>query len=192
MPLFDLGGGSTEVVLADEHGCLLTASLRVGALRLRSGWICEDPPSPADLALLELRAAEALSPATTHVRRQGFDLVVLSCGTARSLLKLALAHGLQRPATTPLGPREPSLSLATLRALEQRLACLREAQRRELLGPEPRRFDTLLAGAVALRVILEQLGADQALVSNCGLREGLIADYLNKRRATSLARVVHV
>jgi exopolyphosphatase/guanosine-5'-triphosphate,3'-diphosphate pyrophosphatase len=188
MALFDLGGGSTEIVLADEHSCLLTTSLELGALRLRSMWGPQDPPTRADIVRLERRIALIVEPTLAHLRRIEFDLVVLSCGTARALLRLAHAEASDSGRPPRCGESASRLGLDQLVRLESRLAAVREARRLELAGLEPGRVDTLLTGAVALRVILERLGASQALVSSTGLREGLIADYVQKRRTTGPAR----
>jgi exopolyphosphatase / guanosine-5'-triphosphate,3'-diphosphate pyrophosphatase len=190
MALFDVGGGSTEIVLADQHACVLTASLELGALRLRSMWASQDPPSRPEMLRLERRIATIVEPTIAHVRRLGFDLVVLSCGTARTLLRLALAERADAGATAPLGEAAATLDLGVLARLEARLAALSEARRVMLAGHEPGRVDTLLTGTVALRVMLERLGAREALVTNSGLREGLIADYARKRATTGLARMV--
>jgi exopolyphosphatase/guanosine-5'-triphosphate,3'-diphosphate pyrophosphatase len=190
MALIDLGGGSTEVVLLDERSCLLTTSLDLGALRLRSMWCPQDPPSRPDLVRLERRIALIVEPTIAHLRRIGFDLVALSCGTARALLRLAQAEA-PAPGVEPAqGESAQPLALDTLGGLETRLANLREAQRVEIAGHDAGRVDTLLTGAVALRVILERLGASEALVCQTGLREGLIADYARKRRTFSLARTI--
>ena len=190
MALIDLGGGSTEIVLADQHACLLTASLELGALRLRSMWASQDPPTGPDMVRLERRIALIVEPTIAHLRRLGFDLVVLSCGTARTLLRLSLAEAADAGAATPLGPAAAMLDLDALERLETRLAALSEARRVAVAGHEPGRVDTLLTGTVALRVMLERLGTSRALVSSTGLREGLIADYVRKRPTTGLARML--
>jgi exopolyphosphatase/pppGpp-phosphohydrolase len=52
--------------------------------------------------------------------------------------------------------------------------------------------DALLPGAVALRVMLEHAGVEEALVSRAGLREGMIVDYIEKNRATDGLPLVEV
>jgi exopolyphosphatase/guanosine-5'-triphosphate,3'-diphosphate pyrophosphatase len=186
--LIDFGGGSTEVVLADDHGCLLTATLKLGALRLRGDFTWEAPPSAGDLQRLEHTVTTAIEPTLVHVRRLGFDTVVFSCGTARKLLKLARTATTPSTDSAPLRAPESRLSVATLRMLERRLSALDEGGRVALLGARMGGVDTLLPGAVALRVMLEHLGADEALVSSTGLREGMIADYAAKSRGVSFPR----
>jgi exopolyphosphatase/guanosine-5'-triphosphate,3'-diphosphate pyrophosphatase len=190
MALFDVGGGSTEAVLADEHDTLLTTSLDLGVLRLRSMWACQDPPTSADVARLERRIAQTLEPTLAHLTRLGFDVVVFSCGTARALLRLAHAQSSGAGATPPLPLPGAKLDLKSLVRLERRLARLGEDARRQLAGEDPARVDTLLTGAVALRVLMQSIGVEQAVVSNTGLREGLVTDYARKRATLQRSRIV--
>src|SRR5436189_176520 len=50
--LFDVGGGSTELILADARECYFTISLKLGVLRLRDEWQTADPPSAREVAAL--------------------------------------------------------------------------------------------------------------------------------------------
>ena len=45
--LFDLGGGSLEVILADAQELYYTASLKLGVIRLAETCPCSDPPTLA-------------------------------------------------------------------------------------------------------------------------------------------------
>lgn len=192
MALFDVGGGSTEVVVADDRSCPLTASLPLGVLRLRSHWRCEDPPGAGDLRQLEQCATDALGPTLAHIDSLGFELLVFNSGCARTLQRLAAAEHTAAGLAQPVGLPLPKLRLAALERLELRLSLLDERARRALAGSGLARADTLLTGAVALRVIMQRLDADEALISHRGLRDGLIADYLNKRSTRAQARVVGV
>src|SRR4051812_1525477 len=87
--LFDVGGGSTELILADSRECYLTVSLKLGVLRLRDEWQAADPPSAREAAALADRVRSALEPVIARVRAMGFDFVALTSGTAFALAGLA-------------------------------------------------------------------------------------------------------
>jgi exopolyphosphatase/guanosine-5'-triphosphate,3'-diphosphate pyrophosphatase len=178
--LFDFGGGSTEVLVADQRSCALTASLPVGSLRLRQQWTCSDPPTADELAALRASVAAALEPTLAHVERLGFDRVVLACGAARSLLRLGGAVAGNEVAAGAV-PHSRELSRETILQLSRRLALVRQADQAEVLGAEAGAANALLIGGVVLGAILERLGAKHAFVATGGLREGLIVDYLAQR-----------
>ena len=56
------------------------------------------------------------------------------------------------------------------------------AARTRLTGLDARRADTIYAGAVVFRTVLELAGADEATLCETALREGIIADYVASNR----------
>ena len=70
------------------------------------------------------------------------------------------------------------LTLAALDGLVERLASLPLAERQALPGLEPRRADVIVAGAVLAREILRWAGASETLVSDRGVRWGLLEELL--------------
>ena len=176
--LFDVGGGSTEVVLADARECYFTASLKLGVLRLRDEWQCADPPTARETAALADRIRGALEPTVARVKAMGFDFVALTSGTAFALAGLALRGG---SAPTAAGATKV-LGFRAICEVEKRLASLDAAERAKLPGIDARRVDTLLTGAILLRTIFQLAGVDQATLCEPALREGIIADYVAKNR----------
>lgn len=174
--IVDLGGGSTEVVVADDGGCRLATSLPLGTLRLRSEWPCTEPPSIRDLELLAERVRGILEPALRRVDALAVAQVVLSCGSARRLARLSRALLPE----LGLGAQE-QLTRETLIALRARLASLPPEGRAALIGDDPARADTLLVASIVFEVLFERMAIRRAAVSSAGLREGLVVDYLAQR-----------
>jgi exopolyphosphatase/guanosine-5'-triphosphate,3'-diphosphate pyrophosphatase len=54
--------------------------------------------------------------------------------------------------------------------------------RMKMPGLDPRRADLIVAGAVLLDTVLQQLGADEITLCDFALREGLILDYIQRNR----------
>jgi exopolyphosphatase / guanosine-5'-triphosphate,3'-diphosphate pyrophosphatase len=176
--LFDVGGGSTELILADARECYFTASLKLGVLRLRDEWQSADPPAPREAAALADRVRSAIEPTIARIKAMGFDFVALTSGTAFALAGLAgRAAGGQVN-----GGASRVLSFRALCDVERRLLTLSTAERAKLPGVDPRRADTILPGAILLRAILELAGVDEATLCEPALREGIIADYVAKNR----------
>jgi exopolyphosphatase/guanosine-5'-triphosphate,3'-diphosphate pyrophosphatase len=185
--LLDVGGGSTEVLVADRSDCFFATSLRLGALRLRDQWKCSDPPTSFEISIAHVRARALAQPTTELLGRIGFDFVALTSGTALSVARLLESDPLLRQAAAEPG-------LATLRAdelaaLEKKLASLTMAERALLPGLEPRRVDTILPGTIIIRTLLELVGVEQAIVCDSALKHGVVVDYLTRRTGTGAQRV---
>lgn len=178
--LFDLGGGSLDLLAGDARGVHASASLKLGGLRLAERWLRGDPPSPRELAALRGVVRAALAPEVARLTQAGFDLVAFCSGTAKALRAMSARQGV-KPA---------SISYAELLDWEGRLTSSSAADRREIAGLHPRRVDSIVAGVVVLRIALELTGHDRALFCRSALREGMILDYL-ARRAGDVPTAVH-
>jgi exopolyphosphatase / guanosine-5'-triphosphate,3'-diphosphate pyrophosphatase len=173
--LFDLGGGSLEIVLADAQELYFTASLKLGVIRLTESCPCSDPPSARERAHLQERVRTMLDPVISRVRAMGFDNVAFTSGTAQALGGLLRSEG-------GGGGGKSTIAVGDLAALEQKLGAMTVAARAKLPGLDARRADTIYAGAVVFRTALELAGADQAALCETALREGIIADYIASNR----------
>ena len=174
--LLDLGGGSLEIILADARECYFTDSLKLGVIRMAEEWSPSDPPTVRELGSLRDRVRRALAPVVERVVAMGFDFVSMSSGTASALASLI------EQADEGGGADPGRLSLAALAEIERKLATMTHEERSRLPGLDPRRLDTILAGAIVLRTALELSGAEDAVVSEGALREGIVADYIAKHR----------
>lgn len=187
----DIGGGSTELVLGlDDRGPrrLAATSLQLGTVRLTERHLPSDPPSPDEVQRARDQAREIL---TDGLARIGLDggatgdrgtaddgsagpgrprTVVGVAGTALSLARLH-AHGNTRRDGSDLhGQRLPRVDLEWL--ANELLG--RSRERRVLLGPiEPGRVDVLAAGALILATLVELLGADEVVVSEADVMDGV-------------------
>src|SRR5215831_13598972 len=183
--LFDLGGGSLEVILADAQELYFTASLKLGVIRLAEACPCSDPPTAHERAQLAERARSTLDPVIARVRAMGFDFVALTSGTAWALGDLIRQdrerdRDRERERDRGSGPR--TITLKGLTDLERRLGGMRVIERARLPGIDGRRADTIYAGAVVLRTALDLSGASEAVLCETALREGIVADYVATNR----------
>ena len=173
--LFDLGGGSLEIVLADAQELYFTSSLKLGVIRLAESCPCSDPPTARERAHLQERVRTMLDPVISRVCAMGFDDVAFTSGTAQALGALLRSEGGN-------GGGKSTIAVAALAALEQKLGAMTVAARAKLPGLDARRADTIYAGAVVFRTALELAGAEQATLCETALREGIIADYVVSNR----------
>jgi len=194
--LFDLGGGSLEVILADARECYFIDSLKLGVIRLSEEWGASDPPSARELAGLRASIRQSLAPVIGRITAMGFDFVALSSGTASALAALNGALGGAGGGAggggggggnggngSGRGDGTPTvLTQEALIELEQKLGRMTLEERARLPGLDARRADTILPGAMVLRAALELSGATEATLAEGAVREGIVADYIATHR----------
>ncbi len=174
--VFDIGGGSTEIVHGDaERKVHHAASLDVGSVRLTERHVKSDPPTSAERDAVVADVHRALD-AHPDLRALRSPEPIGIAGTVTTLAAVAkelavydgsLVHGLR-------------MSVAEVRAVVERLASVTLEQRRALTGMEPKRADVIVAGGLVTLTLLEALGAEGMRVSDRGVRWGLAAKLLSE------------
>jgi exopolyphosphatase / guanosine-5'-triphosphate,3'-diphosphate pyrophosphatase len=176
--MLDIGGGSTELLLADGPGIVATVSTGLGVVTLTERFLPKDPPGPTEMESLRRAVVDRLE----HVRREELsglaseDSLVGTAGTLTTLAAIDLALDPYDPARVT-GHR---LARKRVDDLLQRLASLPPAIRRQVRGLEPARADVIVAGAVVCLAVMDTLGFSDLTVSDGGLREGILLERLTE------------
>jgi exopolyphosphatase/guanosine-5'-triphosphate,3'-diphosphate pyrophosphatase len=173
--LFDIGGGSTEFVLAHGGRPAASVSLRLGVVELAERFM---GAGSLDAARYDAMASEVVTRLAAglpeSVLRHGASTLVGSAGTVTTLAALDL--GLQAyDARRVHGHR---LTRAAVEGLRRRLAALSLAERSALPCLEPGRADLIVPGTAICLAALDRLGFDALVVSDRGLREGILCEIL--------------
>jgi exopolyphosphatase/guanosine-5'-triphosphate,3'-diphosphate pyrophosphatase len=170
----DIGGGSTEYVLARGEVIEGIVSTGLGVVKLTEQYLVSDPPTVGELRKLEDTVGTRVDRLRLELPRLEDTQLVGTAGTVTTLAAIDLAlvtYDRQRVQ----GHR---LSLARVRELLDRLTPLPLQERRGVPGLESGRADIILAGAAILAVSMERLGYHELRVSNDGLREGILLDLI--------------
>jgi exopolyphosphatase/guanosine-5'-triphosphate,3'-diphosphate pyrophosphatase len=171
----DIGGGSAEVIVGDQRRHFYLDMLKLGAIRLTTLFLPGEtgPVSAERYALIQRFARNACVRAAQSVAGYKIEQAYGSSGTILNLADITAraVHG------RPRGP-DDSLGLADLRATAKLLCSLPLEKRRGVPGINPERADIIIAGAAALETLMAEFGVAELRLSERGLREGLLADYL--------------
>ena len=175
--MFDIGGGSTEVMTGTLREPLFRHSFNIGTVRLLQMFPSADEADP--------RAFEG---ARAHIRGifndipapQGFTYTGIG-GTATALAALDLelteydaerVHG-------------HVLSIETVKRLEAMLMSKTKRQREQIAGLPEKKADVIVFGAMLCREFMEKAGADRIVVSDSDNMEGYLKLKLNLVAAAS-------
>lgn len=175
----DIGGGSTEFILDRPGRAPIVRSIDIGVVRLTERMLLHDPPTERE----RQAAYEMIKKETEQVRAWLGDFSGATfVGTAGTITTLA-AMAQQLPAYEPARIHNYALNLATVQKLEQDLCSRTKTQRRGMPGLEAGREDVIVAGVLILRTVMETLGYQECLVSDYGLREGILIDLARRLTA---------
>lgn len=165
----DVGGGSTEMIVADGARLDTLVSVPIGSVRLAERHLRADPPTPAELRELDDAIDHALAPVAL-----GSGPLIATAGTATTVAAIAQALAVYDPDRVQ-GYR---VARDALDAQRTRLAAMTLATRKGVPGLMPQRADTIVAGAAILARVMFRAGAREMIVSDRGVRWGLAAELL--------------
>ncbi|MEM0448902.1 MAG: Ppx/GppA phosphatase family protein [Methanomassiliicoccales archaeon] len=178
----DIGGGSTEVIVGRNSEYLYLDSLKLGAIRISNLFLSPDmrgPIYPEKYAQMK-RSVKAESVRTVQkVKAFGTKIAVGSSGTIVNLHEVAMRN------FNSSNGKENVLTLNKLRKTISLLCSLDLHERRKVHGINPERADIIIGGAAILETLMEELELEEIMVSERGLLDGMLVDYLSNMEGFS-------
>ena len=187
----DIGGGSTEVIAGDRRAHLHLDSLRLGALRLTNDTFGTGGGGPV--------TSEQYLALERHIRLKAAHLVQaldgipidMAYGTSGTIRNLAAAAARVLHHAPVL--REQRLTRTDLRQIARLLRRSSREERARVPGVNPERADIIVAGAAILETLMTDLNISEIVaLADCGVREGLLVDYLERSGSEGLVRGLSV
>ena len=186
----DIGGGSTEIIIGEKGKPLLMESVQIGCARITKKYFENGSLEKKKFKKALVEAELQLQPITSSIKKLGWEYVVGTAGTIRTIAELM---------------RELELSNRgiTYKGINGLIAKLQEAVNIDnvnfnALAKE--RKPIFAGGVVVLKSIFEELKIKTMVASEGGLREGLLFDLAGRihhqdtrdRTVYSLMRRYHV
>lgn len=183
--IFDIGGGSTELVLVDaregEAPRILdwvSAPWGVVSLTESEAAAPDDAASRIDAyARMRARAAEAFAPLARRLPRPTPDIRLL--GTSGTVTTLASLH-LNLPRYDRQAIDGLMVPASSMRSISSRLAAMSLAERQTLPCIGTERADLVVAGCAILDSILDIWPAERLGVADRGIREGILRGLIDR------------
>ncbi|WP_431044015.1 exopolyphosphatase [Streptomyces sp. P1-3] len=169
----DLGGGSTEFVVGDAH-VQAARSVDIGCVRMTERHLVvdgqvTDPPTPGQIAAMEADITAALDLAEEAVPLTRARTLVGLAGSVTTVAAIAL--GLKEYDSTAI--HHARIPLDQVREVTEQLLTSTHAERAANPVLHPGRVDVIAAGAFVLLKIMERTGAQEVVVSEHDILDGL-------------------
>ncbi len=177
--IIDIGGGSVEIIIADENELKACWSLKLGVLRLTSQLIKNDPPTKKELAHIQ----EAITLEMAPILKKAKELKVATIvGTSGSIMNLGTMARALHSSNGIEFYNNLKITRASLVELDDILKRQDRKSRLKIKGIDLNRVDTIIPGSAVVRYVMEHCGFEELILCDEAIREGLVYDFLEKNR----------
>jgi exopolyphosphatase / guanosine-5'-triphosphate,3'-diphosphate pyrophosphatase len=164
----DIGGGSTEIILAQGQKPVELKSLDMGAVRLSELFKIKDVVAKKQLDVMRKFVDELIEKALPKGLPNAPSVALGSSGTIGAVVDFSRSEGMGHATHEEIKWAVEELASMSLEKRRKRF--------------DVRRADIVLAGAVILERVVAHLKLKSVTPVNRGLREGVLYDLLQKRR----------
>jgi exopolyphosphatase / guanosine-5'-triphosphate,3'-diphosphate pyrophosphatase len=177
--VLDVGGGSTEFIRGNAAGVIEAISINVGSVRLTEQFLHSDPVQTGECEKMVVSIEKELRQLPDQWLKDSSILTLVGiAGTFTTLSAVekklvCYTHG------------EVHGSRLTLTEVRRQVALFQGktiAERKAIPGLEPKRADVILAGASLIERIMTLFHSERVIVSDQGVRYGLLHECLNHRK----------
>ncbi len=173
----DIGGGSTEIAVGDERNYQYLDSFKLGAIRLANKYVPTTdagPITPEHYKKIQRHIKNIIIRSKKRIHKLEPVCAVASSGTAINLGEIA-AKVLHQNRSS-----EYVITHHELKKVIGIICSLPLEQRRKIPGINPERADIIVPGAAILDTFMQELSLHTITISNRGLQDGLLVDYLSR------------
>ena len=170
--LMDIGGGSTEFIIANQNEIFWKQSFPLGAGVLKNKFHRSEPIDPKSIREMHDYCEETLKPLFEEAQNYpSLDTLIGTSGTFDTLMMIDLA---QKNQTKKQGQVYDKLSLPFVSQTIEQLARSTRTERENLRGMEKERASLIVVGTLLVRLIIEKFNINQIYQSDYAIKEGII------------------
>jgi exopolyphosphatase/guanosine-5'-triphosphate,3'-diphosphate pyrophosphatase len=175
--IMDVGGGSTEFILADAEKVIWKSSFNIGVARLLEKFNPSDPIKAREVSDMEEFLTEQLQPLFVFLEGKNVQELIGSSGAFESLLEMI--HGELGGAEFNNSVTEYDVNLQDYHKIAQRIIRSTIVERKRIGSLVPMRRDMIVIFFVMVDVVMKKFRFPKLRVSSYSLKEGAIVDLMN-------------
>ena len=176
--IMDIGGGSTEFIIANGNKIFWKHSFNIGAARLLEMFKPSDPILPGEIKKLESFLTKELSILIEAVEKFNPDQLIGSSGSFDSLAEI-VAHKFYSPDILD-NKTEFTFNLDDCAIVYESILKSTNAERLQMKGLVAMRVDMIVISSILVHFIIASLDIQKMRLSTYSLKEGVLYGVMNK------------
>ncbi|MGV3586099.1 MAG: phosphatase [Adhaeribacter sp.] len=179
--IMDIGGGSVEFIICNDHQIFWKQSFEIGAQRLLDKFFITDPLEEHAIEALKLYLQNQLEPLAEAIERCKPTVLIGSSGTFDTLCDIdSKRKGLDREQDCC---PEADLALADFYEIYEDILRKKRSERLAIPGMLEMRVDMIVMAIILIDYVLENYTLNKIRVSAYALKEGMLYRLLHQERS---------
>lgn len=172
--LFDVGGGSTEYIISEGGRVAASNGTNLGVVRLAETYITKHPVADYEYGKMLTEVDATVDRAMTELGVAGPVTLVGTAGTVTSMAAIAMGLVVYDPGKI----NNFALTAEKVESLRVRICAMTIGERSKIPFLKDGREDLIVPGFAIVQSTMRRARVDSMIVSDYGLREGLMAEIL--------------
>ncbi|MGZ3863761.1 MAG: Ppx/GppA phosphatase family protein [Bacteroidia bacterium] len=173
--IMDIGGGSTEFIIANKNTVFFKQSFKLGVARLLEKFNPEDPISEERQKNINEYLKESLHSLLAAVQKHPVSTLVGSAGAFETVVDMI---GRENSSS---GKSSYTIELNDYRSISHKTVHSTAAEREQMPGLIPMRRDMIVLSYLLIDFVVNNTGVTQLLVSTYSLKEGALHEVINTK-----------
>lgn len=169
--VFDIGGGSTEIILGKGFNPIQRESIEIGCVSLSRKFFSKGKITRKRFKKAELHAELALQPIVKSYLEHGWITAIGCSGTIKAIRAIVQAQGWS----------DQGITRESVNQLKEHIIQLGDINNFTLPGLSEDRIPVLPGGLAVLSALFDLFQLSQLNVSDMALREGVLYDLIGRR-----------
>lgn len=179
--IMDIGGGSTEFILADKDGVKWKQSFNIGAARLLQRFEPQSPISENEISSINSYLKENLAPVFEAIKQFPPAELLGSSGAFDSVVEMINGELGGEPLNVYKTGYE--IQIADYHNISAKVKNTSLEERKQIKGLTPMRFDMIVISCLLIDFVLNKFNLNKIRVSTYSLKEGALVDFMNSENA---------
>lgn len=174
--IMDIGGGSTEFIIADQKTIYWKHSFKLGVARLLEKFNPEDPASQNTVDSVNEYLAKELKPLAEALKKYNVNCLVGSSGGFESVVDMIAGAFGKEPVTPAIHCYK--IDPADYFSVSHKTIYSTMAQREAMKGLIPMRRDMIVLTYLLIDFVVKMSGVKEVKVSTYALKEGALSEFI--------------
>lgn len=177
--IIDIGGGSTEFIIANKNQIFWKQSFLLGAARLLELFPPSDPITDNEIIVFVNHLKTELQPLFEAIKKYPVKELLGSSGSFDSLAEM-IAHRFYTPEILD-GKTEFTFDLGHCEEIYNSILKSTNAERLKMKGLVAMRVDMIVVSSIIVNFVIREFEIEKMRLSTYSLKEGVIYEVLNKK-----------